>query len=59
MQFGFKLEPEEFKTLEQIALINSKYLEGLITKSEFESRLRDQYMKGYNSPLIFFAILIK
>jgi hypothetical protein len=24
--FGFKLEPEEFKMLEQIALINSKYL---------------------------------
>lgn len=38
--FGFKLEPEEFKTLEQIALINSKYLEGLISKSEFESSLR-------------------
>ncbi len=38
--FGFKLEPEEFKILEQIALINSKYLEGLITKSEFESGLR-------------------
>lgn len=37
--FGFKLEPEEFKTLEQIALINSKYLAGLITKSEFESNL--------------------
>lgn len=39
--FGFKLEPDEFKTLEQIAVINSKYLEGLITKSDFESRLRN------------------
>jgi hypothetical protein len=41
--FGFKLELEEFKTLEQIALSNSKYLEGLITKSEFEIRLRNIY----------------
>ncbi|MEA4845800.1 MAG: zinc-ribbon domain-containing protein [Clostridiaceae bacterium] len=39
--FGFKLEADEFKKLEQIALINSKYLEGLITKSEFESSLRN------------------
>lgn len=39
--FGFKLEVEEFKKLEQIALINSKYMEGKITKSEFESGLRD------------------
>ncbi|HYF83801.1 MAG TPA: zinc-ribbon domain-containing protein [Clostridia bacterium] len=38
--FGFKLRSEEFKTLEQIASINTKYLEGLITKSEFESSLR-------------------
>jgi hypothetical protein len=38
--FGFKLELEEFKVLEQIALTNSKYLEGVITKSEFESSLR-------------------
>jgi len=38
--FGFKLELEEFKVLEQIALINSKYLEGHISKSEFESSLR-------------------
>lgn len=38
--FGFKLNPEEFKILEQIALNNSKYLEGSITKSEFESNLR-------------------
>ncbi|MHB1393756.1 MAG: hypothetical protein ACYCYE_11915 [Clostridia bacterium] len=38
--FGFKLEPEEFKTLEQVALINTKYLEGLITKTEFENSLR-------------------
>lgn len=39
--YGFKLEPEEFNKLEQIALINSRYLEGLITKSDFESSLRD------------------
>jgi hypothetical protein len=39
--FGFKLEQEEFKVLEQVALINSKYLEGLISKSEFESGLRN------------------
>ena len=38
--FGFKLELEEFKTLEKIAFINNRYLEGLITKSEFESSLR-------------------
>ncbi|HYE81460.1 MAG TPA: hypothetical protein VEG39_04735 [Clostridia bacterium] len=38
--YGFKLEQEEFKTLEQIALINSKYLEGSISKSEFESSLK-------------------
>lgn len=38
--FGFKLELEEFKLLEQIALINTKYLEGAITRSEFESRLK-------------------
>ena len=41
--FGFKLESEEFKILEQIALINSKYLEGLISKSEFESGLSNIY----------------
>lgn len=39
--FGFKLEVEEFKLLEQIALINSKYLEGQISKSEFESSIRN------------------
>ncbi len=39
--FGFKLELEEFKKLEEIALINSRYLEGLITKSEFENSLRN------------------
>jgi hypothetical protein len=39
--FGFKLEQEEFKVLESIALINARYLEGLITKSEFEKRLQD------------------
>lgn len=39
--FGFKLEVEEFKKLEQIALINSKYMEGKITKSEFENSLRN------------------
>ena len=39
--FGFKLDSEEFKTLEQIALINAKYLEGQITKSEFEGSLRN------------------
>jgi len=39
--FGFKLESEEFKVLEQIALINSKYLEGLISKSEFENGLKN------------------
>lgn len=38
--FGFKLEAEEFRILEQIALLNSKYFEGLISKSEFESSLR-------------------
>lgn len=38
--YGFKLEAEEFKILEQIALINSRYFEGLITKSEFESSLK-------------------
>jgi hypothetical protein len=37
--FGFKLELEEFKLLEQIAVLNTQYLEGAITKSEFESRL--------------------
>lgn len=39
--FGFKLEQEEFIKLEQIALTNSKYLEGMISKSEFESSLRN------------------
>ena len=39
--FGFKLEDEEFKKLEKIALINSKYMEGLITKSEFERGLKE------------------
>ena len=39
--FGFKLEDEEFKKLEKIALINSKYMEGSITKSEFERGLKD------------------
>ncbi len=39
--FGFKLEADEFKVLEQIALINLKYLEGLITKTEFEDRLKN------------------
>ena len=39
--YGFKLEPEEFKVMEEIALINYKYLEGLISKSQFESDLRD------------------
>jgi hypothetical protein len=39
--YGFKLEPEEFKVLEEIALINSKYLGGLISKSEFESSLKN------------------
>jgi hypothetical protein len=39
--YGFKLETEEFKLLEQIALINLKYLEGSITKSEFESELKN------------------
>lgn len=38
--FGFKLEAEEFKVLEKIALINSKYLEGEISKSEFEISLK-------------------
>ncbi len=38
--FGFKLEADEFKALEKMALINSKYLEGKISKSEFESNLR-------------------
>lgn len=39
--FGFKLESEEFKLFEQIASINLKYLEGSITKSEFESKLKN------------------
>lgn len=39
--FGFKLEAEEFSILEKIALVNSKYLEGSITKSEFENNLRN------------------
>jgi hypothetical protein len=39
--YGFKLKPEEFKVLEEIALINSKYLGGLISKSEFESSLKN------------------
>jgi hypothetical protein len=39
--FGFKLELEEFKRLEEIALINSRYLEGLITKAELERGLRN------------------
>lgn len=38
--YGFKLKPEEFKTLGRIASINSKYLEGLISKSEFENSLK-------------------
>jgi hypothetical protein len=38
--FGFKLEVDEYKFLERIALINSKYLEGSITKSEFEISLK-------------------
>lgn len=39
--FGFKLESEEFKILEKIALLNSNYLEGKILKSEFQSGLED------------------
>jgi len=39
--FGFKLEAEEFEILEKIALINSRYLEGIITKSEFEKSLKN------------------
>lgn len=39
--YGFKLEHGEFKVLEEIALINSKYLGGLISKSEFESDLKN------------------
>lgn len=39
--FGFKLEPEEFRILEKISVVNLKYLEGTITKSEFENGLRD------------------
>jgi hypothetical protein len=38
--FGFKLEAEEFGLLEQIALLNSKYLKSQITRSEFEIGLR-------------------
>ncbi len=41
--WGFKLELEEFKVLEKIAQINSKYLEGLISKSEFENNIRNIY----------------
>jgi len=39
--YGCKLEQEEFEKLEKLANINSKYLEGKITKTEFESRIRD------------------
>ncbi|MGE5676862.1 MAG: hypothetical protein ACM3ZR_02285 [Pseudomonadota bacterium] len=38
--FGFKLEADEFRVLEQVALLNHKYLEGSITKTEFEDRLK-------------------
>ncbi|HWR60539.1 MAG TPA: hypothetical protein VN580_02950 [Clostridia bacterium] len=38
--YGFKLELEEFRLLEKIALINMKYLEGSITRTEYESRLK-------------------
>lgn len=44
--FGFKLEAEEFGILEQIALLNSKYLNSQITKSEFEIGLRSIGNKG-------------
>lgn len=38
--FGFKLEADEFRILEQITSLNSKYLESHISKSEFETGLR-------------------
>jgi hypothetical protein len=39
--FGFKLEQEEFEKLEQLAIINSEYLGGKITRTEFESSIRN------------------
>ncbi len=39
--YGFKLEAEEFRLLKKIALINSEYLNGNISKSKFESSLRE------------------
>lgn len=39
--YGFKLEQEEFIKLEQLAVINSKYLEGKITRTEFERSVRN------------------
>ncbi len=37
---GFKLSPEEYETLVQLAQNNTKYMAGKITKAEFESNLR-------------------
>jgi hypothetical protein len=37
---GFKLVSDEFKALEKIAVLNSRYLEGIITKFEFEESLK-------------------
>lgn len=39
--YGFKLEPDEFRLLEKLAIMNTKYLEGSITKTEYENGLKD------------------
>lgn len=39
--FGFKLEQEEFEKLEQLAIINSDYMQGKITRSELERSIRN------------------
>lgn len=39
--YGFKLEQKEFERLEKLANINSEYLEGKITRTEFESSIRN------------------
>jgi len=35
--------------LEQITLINSKYMEGVITKSEFESSLKNIHFSSFSN----------
>lgn len=39
--YGFKLEQEEFEKLERLAIINAKYFEGKITRTEFETSIRN------------------